>query len=222
MMTSKFLSEANRALNRVDKYQSQVNSTKRLSGIADDPQGTLMALRARNKLSNLELYRSNIATASGYLKEAESATSSLNELLKSAYEDVISAQSAKTPEDWKTLAENLKNLQDEVLSISNTTMGTSYLFGGFNFTGRISGDVKTPPFNVEENTGDLIYNGINLSRIAWKDDYVTAADRMADFAGELYKITDTYPNSVIDGYAKEQAQKAADALNQLVRNGKKA
>ncbi|NLT14819.1 MAG: flagellar hook-associated protein FlgL, partial [Clostridiales bacterium] len=29
MMNSKFLSEANKALNRVDKYQSQVNSTKR-------------------------------------------------------------------------------------------------------------------------------------------------------------------------------------------------
>jgi hypothetical protein len=34
MMTNKFLSEANDALNRVAKYQSQVDSTKRLSGIS--------------------------------------------------------------------------------------------------------------------------------------------------------------------------------------------
>ena len=103
MMNSKFLSEANKALNRVDKYQSQVNSTKRLSGIADDPQSTLLALRARDKLSNLELYQANIATANSYLKEAESATRNLNTLLQSAYESIISAQGAKTPEDLKSL-----------------------------------------------------------------------------------------------------------------------
>ncbi len=222
MMTSKFLSEANRALNRVDKYQSQVNSTKRLSGIADDPQGTLLALKARNKLSNLELYQSTIKTASSYLKEAESATDTINRLLQSAYEDMITAQGARTPEDLKTLAEDIKNLQDEVLSISKTTLGTSYIFGGYNFTGSIPAGEKKPPFEAEEFTGDLYYNGINLSQISWKDDYGSAAGQMAKLSEELFKIADSYPASDIGGYAKDRAQNAANALNRLVKSGREA
>ena len=226
MMTSKFLSEANKALNRVDKYQSQVNSTKRISGIADDPQSALMALKARNKLSNLELYQSNIATASSYLKEAESATSSLNLLLQSAYEDIISAQSAKTPEDLKILAEDLKNLQDEVLSISRSSLGTSYIFGGFNFTGKTNGASKDPPFTVEDVTGHLLYNGINLSKISWKADFDAGIGQMtgqmmtdATDGTDLRSLTSAFSNnydSYSDTYAKEQGQKILSSLDTVL------
>jgi flagellin-like hook-associated protein FlgL len=53
----------------------------------------------------------------------------------------------------KIYAENIKNLQDEVLSISNSSLGTSYIFGGFNYTGKINGVTKEPPFSVEDATG---------------------------------------------------------------------
>lgn len=232
MMNSKFLSEANKALNRVDKYQSQVNSTKRLSGIADDPQSTLLALKARDKLSNLELYQSNIATANSYLKEAESATSALNKLLQSAYEDIVSAQGPKTPEDLKILAEDIKNLQDEVLSISNSSLGTSYIFGGYNYTGKIDGTSKKPPFSVDEVTGDLFYNGINLARISWKDDFDAGIKQMTDQLmtdpvdkTDLRSIASAFISdyaSYSDSYAKSEGQKILNALNTILAGAGKA
>jgi flagellin-like hook-associated protein FlgL len=160
MMVNKFLTESNEALARVSKYQSQVDSTKRIGTIADDPQATLLALRARNKLSNLELYSTNISMASSYLQEVESAVMEIDEILKSAYEDIVDASSgAKEPEDLAAMAEKMKNLRDEVLAISNSSMGASYLFGGFNYTGSHIGGVKNPPFSVDSVTGDLTYNG---------------------------------------------------------------
>jgi flagellin-like hook-associated protein FlgL len=62
MMSDMFLSDANNSLNRVYKYQNQVDSTKRVSRISEDPQATMVALKARNKLSNLSMYQSNIKT----------------------------------------------------------------------------------------------------------------------------------------------------------------
>jgi len=222
MMTNKFLTESNEALNRVSKYQTQVDSSKRLNSIADDPQGTLLALKARNKLSNLDLYKSNISTATSYLTEAETSTSALNEVIQSAYEDVISAQSATTSDDKAVLAEDIKNLQAEVLSISNSSMGTSYLFGGFNYTGSTSGTSKSPPFSVDSVTGDLTYNGINLSQISWQEDFTDATASMSDSSTSIAEYTTAFASSSNDTYAKEQAQSALDALNSLVSSAKEA
>jgi flagellar hook-associated protein 3 FlgL len=83
MMGDMFLSDANKSLNRVLKYQNQVDSTKRVSNISDDPQATMLALRARNRLSGIETYQGNITTVKSHLIEAESAADGLNELLQS-------------------------------------------------------------------------------------------------------------------------------------------
>jgi flagellar hook-associated protein 3 len=223
MMINKFLTESNDALGRLSKYQSQVDTTKRITNIADDPQGTLVALKARNKLSNLEQYKLNISTASGYLKEAESATTELNEVLKSAYDDIISAQSgSKTADDQRIIAEDLKNLRDEILSISNTTLGTSYIFGGYNYTGKISGGTKTPPFTADSVTGDLTYNGINVSQFAWKDEYDNAADKLTELKGTLTGFASAFTTSSADSYNKSQAQSAAEALSSIVSKTKEA
>ena len=223
MMVSKFLTESNDALVRVSKYQSQVDTTKRITNIADDPQGTLMALKARNKLSNLSQYQSNISTASSYLKEAESVTSELNDVLQAAYGEIISAQSgAKTADDHKIIVEELKNLRNEVLSISNSTLGTSYIFGGYNFTGSISGGTKTPPFTADSVTGDLTYNGINLSQFAWQDEYDNASVKMSELQDTLTGIVSAFSVTSTDPYNKSQAQSAADALTDLVAKAKEA
>lgn len=222
MMSNQFLSESNEALNRVAKFQSQVDSTKRISNIADDPQSTLMALKARNKLSNLELYKSNIATATSYLKEAESSTSALNELIQSAYDDIVTAQSSKTPEDMKILAENIKNLQDEVLSIANTSLGTSFIFGGYNYTGKMNGVSKEPPFSVDDVTGDLLYNGINLSQFSWEDSFSRLTTQMSDFRDSFGDLSAAFAATSSEGYAKSQAQSAAEELNNLVSSAKSA
>jgi flagellin-like hook-associated protein FlgL len=222
MMSNQFLTESNEALNRVAKYQSQVDSTKRLHGIADDPQSTLLALRAKNKLSNLALYKSNISTASSYLKEAESATSALNELLQSAYDDMVSAQGARTPEDMKIYAENIRNLRDEVLSISNTSLGTSYIFGGYNYTGKTDGVSKEPPFSVDGVTGDLIYNGINLSQFSWKDDFGRMTGLMSDLRDNVGDLTAEFATALGDSKSKSKAESILGELNKLVSGAKEA
>ncbi len=223
MMVNKFLTESNAALNRLAKYQSQVDSTKRISSISDDPEATLLALRARNKLSNLDLYNSNIKTASSYLTEAESAVSSLNEVLKSAYETIVSANSGeKTSSELLILAEDIKNLQKEVLSISNTSIGSSYIFGGFNYTGSQSGDVKNPPFTVDNVTGDLSYNGINLSRFSWAGEFKSMTESMAAFKDKVIDLSDDFTAASDEDFAKQKATQALEALRGLISSAENA
>ena len=223
MMVNQFLSDTNDALNRVSKFQSQVDSTKRINTISDDPQGAITALKARNKLSNLALYKTNISTASSYLKEAESATSEINEVLKNAYDFIVSAQSgSKTIEDQKIIAQEMTNLRDEILSASNSSLGTSYIFGGYNYTGTVSGGSKKPPFTVDNATGDLSYNGINVSQFAWKGEYTNASVKMTELKNTVTGIATSFSVSSTDSYNKTQAQSAANALSGLVGKTKEA
>lgn len=223
MMANKFLTESNAALNRLAKYQSQVDSTKRISNISDDPEATLLALRARNKLSNLELYNSNIKTAKSYLTEAESAVSALNDVLKSAYDGIVSAGSgAKTQAEMRIIAEDLKNLQDEILSIANTSIGTSYIFGGFNFTGKIDGTEKIPPFSLKN--GNLVYNGIDLSKISWKSEFDASVARMyqavtSPDGSDLRSVAEAFvndSNDYGDTYAKGQVEQMLGSIKTLL------
>lgn len=223
MMVSQFLSDANSSLNRVSKYQNQVDSTKKITRISDDPLATITMLKARNKLSNLELYKSNISTASSYLTEAESSVSELNEIIKSAYDEIMSASSgSKTQDELNIIAEELENLKNELISVGNTSIGASYIFGGYNFTGSTNGVSKTAPFSIDEATGDLIYNGINLSKFSWKNDYENSASLMPGFGDTILDINSQVTDSS-EYYARETlCANASKALANLLSCGKTA
>jgi flagellin-like hook-associated protein FlgL len=231
MMGDQFLRGSNRALSLVNKYNLQVASGKRLTSIADDPASTTAVLRARTKLSSLADYQSNISTASSYMKEVEAAVSDLDELLQDVYGEVISALSGgKTKEDLRAIAEQVRVLRDEVVAIGNQSIGTSYLFGGYNFTGTITDTDKKAPFVVDEVNGHLYYNQINLSLYSWYDEY-TNYTRLMDLyfhnpdkdANSLKEIVDAFdPSGFSDAYSKRQGELAYQSLTSLILAGENA
>ncbi|HBR09403.1 MAG TPA: hypothetical protein DD735_11010 [Clostridiales bacterium] len=223
MMIGSFLSDANASLNRLSKYQSQVDSTKKNARISDDPQATITALKARNRLGNLEMYQGNISTANSYLSEAESAADGLNQILQSVYEQVISAQSgAKSEEQLKVMAEEVASLRDEVLAIGNASIGTSYIFGGYNLTGSRDGASKTAPFSVDAVTGDLIYNGINLSQLAWEETYDEKAGLMSDCGSSILDLASELGGALTDANSLSAAEKARNAASGLISGAQAA
>lgn len=223
MMASQFLSEANASLNRVSKYQNQVDSTKTNARISDDPQATITALRARNRLSKLSLYQGNIKTATSYLSEAESSAGELDEILQSTYEQLVSARSgAKSDDELCGIADDIRNLMDEVVSIGNTTIGTSYIFGGYNYTGSTNGVNTTAPFSVDNVTGDLIYNGINLSQFAWEDEFSTSTGIMSDLGASILDLTTQLGGSLSDVNSLNTATDALDNAAGLISGGEAA
>lgn len=224
MMSDMFLSDANKSLSRVLKYQNQVDSTKRISTISDDPQATMLALRARNKLASIETYNRNIGTAQSYLQEAESAAGSLNQLLQDVYENIIVATGgSKNESDINIIAEAIDSLKREVVSIGNTNVGTGYIFGGFNFSGTTDGINLTQPFSINENNGHLIYNGIDTSKIAWADDYEQNTALMSSYAAIISNNAVAVDATSSDEYARDTlCKEALTALNNLVHSGEAA
>ena len=216
MMVSQFLGDANRSLNRVAKSYKQVESTKRINGISDDPLATIASLKARNRLSALANYQSALGTAKSYLTQAETSAADINELLQSAYEMMASANSgAKDTEEFEALAQDMANMRDELLAIGNSTVGTSYIFGGETVT--------QTPFVVEGN-GHLIYNGIDMNNLGLEEDYNNCFDSISKLTSELQDLyIQMGDTSATDYYAKNTlCSSVVEKINELVINAETA
>jgi len=223
MMNSQFLSDANASLNRVSQYESQLDSTKKITRISDDPQATIMALQARNRLSDLSLYQGNISTANSYLSETESAASEMNDILQSAYEQAVSANTGtKSQDELDTIADEIKNLKNEVLSVGNASIGTSNIFGGYNYTGSTDGVNKTAPFSTNSVTGDLIYNGIDLSQFAWKAEFDSNTSLMSNFSSSILGLSSDLNASLTDANSLTICNNVVTAATGLQKNGEAA
>lgn len=156
MISSTYLKNLNTNLTALNKYSAQLATGRRITKLSDDPVGVLGSMQARVKLSRLAQYQSNVETAQDWLTETETSLTELNSILKTAYERTNEASSdTLSDSDRQAIAEEIGQLRDQVLNLANSKISNKYIFGGYN--------TSTSPFKVDEATGKLLYNGLDVS-----------------------------------------------------------
>lgn len=154
MMVSTYLSDLNRNAYRLNNYQSQLATGRRLVRLSDDPVGAINSLRAREKLSKIEQYQDNVEQAKSWLTQTETAVMDLNSIAQRAYELSVQATGGVySPTEKAAIQKEIDQLKQQTLSTLNATLGDKYLFGGYNFT--------SEPFTTDAS-GNLIYNGVQM------------------------------------------------------------
>jgi len=155
MISNSYLTNLNTNLSALNLYQTQLSTGKRITKLSDDPVGVLGSMDARVKLARLTQYQKNVDSAKDALKSAETALNELNSSLQTAYERALQASTDTVSDsDRAAIAEEIKQLRDNVLSVGNTKVSNRYLFGGYNST--------SAPFTLNAD-GDLLYNGLDVS-----------------------------------------------------------
>lgn len=159
MMIGNYLNNLYGNLSRMNKYQTQLATNSRITRLSDDPVGVLYSMQARVKLYRIEQYQKNVESAQTWLNQTETAVLEMNDIVQSAYENVVRAgNDLFTEQDKQAVGEIVRQLRDHALAIGNSTNVDKHIFGGFN--------TDTPPFTVDAGTGKLLYNGIDLSNPA--------------------------------------------------------
>lgn len=155
MMSDNYLGTLNKNLSSLVKYQQQCSSGKAITSLSDDPVKLISIMGCNVKLNKNERYESTVESARSLLKQVDSSVYQLNEVIQSAYETVVGVTSdTNTDSDRSSIAEYIKQLRDEVLTISNAQSSDKYLFGGYN--------VNKPPFTLD-GSGNILYNGLDLT-----------------------------------------------------------
>ncbi len=154
MMIDNVLKDLNSGLLRLNKYQSQLASNRKMVKLSDSPVGVQASLTARAQIRQIKQYQKNITTARKWNQQAETSIMDMQETIKTIYENLIDAGGVKNPGDKDNIATLTKQLKQHLVDLCNSSTSSKYIFGGHNTT--------TQPFQYDEN-GVLRYNGIDLS-----------------------------------------------------------
>jgi len=126
-----FLSDLERAQQRVSEAQRQISSGKRVNVASDDPDMVSDLLRLRAAMERNTQLQSNLATAQAAADVADNTLSASIKLLDSAL--TLAAQGAtatQTAAGRQSIAGDIQSLQQELVSFSQTQSGGRYIFSG--------------------------------------------------------------------------------------------
>ena len=134
------------------RTQEQISTGNRILTPADDPVASVRLLQLEQQQNVLGQYNSNLTAAKNSLTQEEVTLNSVNTVLHRVRELALQAgNGALDPQDRKSIAAELREREDELLSLMNTRNARGeYLFSGFQG--------KTQPF-VRTADGSYRYEG---------------------------------------------------------------
>jgi len=116
----------------IQKLNQQISSGKRLLLPSDDPVGAVSAQAVRGRLTAMDQQKRNCDAWKGWLQSTESAMSTQNDVITRARELAVQMSSATYNSSQRTMAaEEVNNLLEEAVSLSNTQFNGRYIFSGF-------------------------------------------------------------------------------------------
>lgn len=139
-------------LTRMDKYQSQLATGKKIQVPSDDPVVAARALKLRTDVAEIEQYRRNVKDAQSWLDMTEDALAKIGDVLQQVRELTVNgANGTKTAEDTQKISVEVKQLREQLIQIGNSTYAGRYMFSGFQ-TDRPLLDMNTGDFLIDVDT----------------------------------------------------------------------
>jgi flagellar hook-associated protein 3 FlgL len=132
--------------------QLQLASGKRINTPSDDPTGSAQILGLSESVKVTEQYQKNIDYLLSRLNLEDTALGSIGEALQRARELAVQGlNDTNGPDDRSAIAQEIRQLMDEVLGLANRKDANGeYLFGGFQG--------QTSPFS-HDGSGTFSYAG---------------------------------------------------------------
>lgn len=198
MLINNMIGYINNNLGRMEKYQYQYATGKKIQVPSDDPVVAARALKLRTDVSEVEQYQRNVDDATSWLELTEDALASIGNILQRARELAVDAANSgvKTPDDLKKIAEEIKQLKSQIVHIGNTTYSGRYIFSGYKTDKKLLNDDGT--FAIDVDTGrESIYYEIGIGddinvNVLGGDLFNDGGDATAGSTGRLIADFDKY------------------------------
>jgi flagellar hook-associated protein 3 FlgL len=118
---------------KLGKLSGRLASGKKLSKPSDDVPSMARSMDYKVTLNEIEQYRRNIGEVESHLSITDSTMSSVTNSLTRARELAVQASSGtQSAASRAAIAEEIENLRDEMLNLSNTKFRNRYIFSGYH------------------------------------------------------------------------------------------
>jgi flagellar hook-associated protein 3 FlgL len=142
LMADNILANLGRHTEQILRTERRIATGKVINKPSDDPAGMGRVLNYRKTLSQIDQYNLTIDKAKTRVDYSETVLAAVSDLVQQAKN--IAAGTDK--ENSATMAQNISEIKDQILSLANSKLNGNYIFGG--------SQTQTAPF-----AADGTYNG---------------------------------------------------------------
>jgi flagellar hook-associated protein 3 FlgL len=157
--TSTFLSDLNTSENRITQASQQLSSGYRVNQASDDPGAIEAILGFQSQIDQVTQTQSNLTQATTIANVSDSALASASNMLDQLTSIAAQASSyTATAASRSSLAQQVQGIEQELVTVANTTFGGRYVFGGDNTT--------TPPYTFNATApGGVVRNNTSSNTV---------------------------------------------------------
>ncbi len=147
VLKSTILRNVDLSRKRMMESQTQIATSKKINKPSDDPIGIAKALALRTSLDDIEQFRKNLTDGVNFLTATESALTAINDMLGELNSLTIrGADDSLGEKGRRSLASQVDNFIDQLVTVSNTRFKGSSIFGGTQ--------TDTPPYTASKEITD--------------------------------------------------------------------
>jgi flagellar hook-associated protein 3 FlgL len=145
MISNNMLRNLSSSYGRLDKFNDQLASGKKINRPSDDPVVAMKGIYYRSDVAQVEQYQRNLSEAYNWIESSDDALDKVNSTLQRMRElTVQGASDTNSVASREALAAEVKQLITHIGSLGNTQVGDKYVFNGTNTTQQ--------PLNMTMNT----------------------------------------------------------------------
>lgn len=136
MLVNDLQRNLNTNMRHMDIYQRQLATGRKINLPSDNPAGLVKSLRLRTNLTEGKQYINNIGEAINFMETTDSALNNIGQIMHRVRELTVKASNTgvNDPGALQAIADEIKELNDQMKMIANTTYGTKHVFAGTNVT----------------------------------------------------------------------------------------
>lgn len=175
MMTNNLNNNLNRNMRRLDQIQTWMSTTKRINRPSDDPSGVVNTLRYTSYITESEEYLNKISEGRNFMNSTDDALANVTDILHRTHELTIEGiNGTSSVAAREAIAAEIRQLQEQIGVIANTTFGTKHIFAGTNVTeaplqsGAWTGNDEH--MNLEIGVGTTVPINSTIGEVFFNDD----------------------------------------------------
>jgi flagellar hook-associated protein 3 FlgL len=223
MLINNMINYIGNNLTRMDKFQAQLATGKKIQVPSDDPVVAARALKLRTDVAEIQQYQRNLKDARSWLEITESALSDIGDIFQRVKELIVASDSIESPEDLQATKMEIEQLRTHLINLGNSSYAGRYIFTGFRTDQKLLNDDGT--FAVGVSNAEQIFYQIGMAdsiniNVTGGDLFDNGADITAGATGKFIQdmndLIDALDNADYDAI-RSLAQNFSDNLDNVLR-----
>jgi flagellar hook-associated protein 3 FlgL len=216
MLANKFTRNLSNSYERMGKYQEQLYTGKKISRPSDDPVVAVKAMNYRSDLTEIKQYQRNVGEIQSWMNNTDASLDEATNVLHRLRDLAVQITNDTNGSDERSsVAEEVSELREQLISIANTKVNDKYLFNGTN-TGK-------PRFEQDPTSGKWILGNANDKAVnITLSDGVSLkanADPSKVFPEDLFTGLESFVNDLKDpGLSGDNFQQYIDHIDSFTND----